>query len=63
IAVGRLPRFFSELPKDSAIITQCATGYRAQIAASLLRANGFENTVLMSEPMEAWEAVLPTESN
>ncbi|MEZ4659582.1 MAG: rhodanese-like domain-containing protein [Caldilineaceae bacterium] len=59
--MGRLPRFFNDLPKDRTIITQCATGYRAQIAASLLRAHGFENTILMGEPKAAWEAVLPTE--
>lgn len=37
IAVGLLPRHLEELPKDAPIVTYCRSGYRAQIAASLLR--------------------------
>lgn len=60
IAVGLLPRHLDALPKDSPIITQCATGYRAQIAASYLRSKGFHNALVMDDPKSSWEAELPT---
>lgn len=60
IAVGLLPRHLDALPKDAPIITQCATGYRAQVAASYLRAKGFRNAMVMDEPKTTWEAALPT---
>lgn len=60
IAVGRLPRHLDSLPADSPIVTHCASGYRAQIAASYLRAQGFENAMVMGEPKETWAAELPT---
>ena len=62
IAVGRLPHHLEELPKDSPIVTHCRSGYRAQVAASLLRAKGFKNVILMGEPKDTWEQSLPIES-
>jgi hydroxyacylglutathione hydrolase len=61
IALGYLPQHLDELPKDKPLITQCATGYRSQIAASLLRAYGFTNVLNLSEGIDAWAKVLPTE--
>ena len=44
------------------MITQCASGYRSQIAASLLQASGFDNVVTLNEGEECWSKFLPTES-
>lgn len=60
VAVGLLPRNLEDLPKDRPIVTLCASGYRAQIAASLLRAKGFDNVLLMGAPKAEWEEALPT---
>lgn len=62
IVLGHLPKHFDLLSKETPLIMQCASGYRAQIAASLLRANGFKNAMLMGEPKSSWSTALPTES-
>jgi rhodanese-related sulfurtransferase len=43
-------------------VTLCASGYRSQIAASLLQAAGFENVVALNEGTECWSKFLPIES-
>jgi rhodanese-related sulfurtransferase len=43
-------------------VTHCASGYRSQIAASLLEAAGFENVIALNEGTECWSKFLPTES-
>ena len=53
---------WTTLPKESTIVTQCASGYRSQIAASLLQAAGFENVITLNEGDECWSKFLPTES-
>ncbi len=60
IAVGLLPRHLGDLPKDAPIVTQCVTGYRAQVAASYLRSKGFNNAMLLGDSIEVWSATLPT---
>jgi hydroxyacylglutathione hydrolase len=62
IALGHLPQHLDELPKDKPLIVQCATGYRSQIATSLLRAHGFHNAINLCEDINAWSKLLPTES-
>ena len=37
-----MPERLAELPRDRPIATICASGYRSSVAASLLRAAGFE---------------------
>ncbi|PJF37111.1 MAG: MBL fold metallo-hydrolase [Candidatus Thermofonsia Clade 1 bacterium] len=61
IPVGHLPRRLAEVPRDKPIVTYCASGYRSQIAASWLRAQGY--TQVMNLPIEKalWSARLPTE--
>ncbi|MFZ1755500.1 MAG: MBL fold metallo-hydrolase, partial [Caldilineaceae bacterium] len=54
IPLGYLARRAEELPKDRTIVTQCATGYRSQIAASLLQAAGFEDAISLNEGEECW---------
>jgi hydroxyacylglutathione hydrolase len=49
VPLGYLADRLHEIPRDRTVITQCASGYRSQIAASLLQANGFENVVTLNE--------------
>jgi hydroxyacylglutathione hydrolase len=62
IALGYLPDQLASLPTDRTIVTQCASGYRSQIAASLLAAAGFDSVLSLNEGMECWSRFLPTES-
>lgn len=62
IPLGYLADQFDALPKDRAIVTLCASGYRSQIAASLLQSAGFENVMALNEGTECWSKFLPTES-
>jgi hydroxyacylglutathione hydrolase len=62
IPLGYLPDLMDSLPKDATIVTHCASGYRSQIAASLLQAAGFENVMALNEGTECWSRFLPTES-
>lgn len=62
IPLGYLPQRLHELPKDRMIVAQCASGYRSQVAASLLRKYGFTNVVNLSEGIDTWSAVLATEA-
>ena len=45
-----------ELRKDRPILVYCAGGYRSSIAASLLRAQGFERVSEIAGGIAAWEA-------
>lgn len=60
IALGYLPRCWDELPKDSPLVFQCTSGYRALIAASLSQTQGFRNAMQMPDGMDIWAKVLPT---
>lgn len=62
IPLGYLSRRLGELSKERTIVTQCASGYRSQIAASLLQAAGFEDVLSLNEGEECWTRFLPTES-
>jgi hydroxyacylglutathione hydrolase len=62
IPLGFLPQRLDEVPHDKTVVTQCATGYRSQIAASLLRATGYHNVLNLSDGIEAWSRLLPTEN-
>jgi hydroxyacylglutathione hydrolase len=61
IQLGQLPKHLNEIPRDHTVITQCHSGYRSQIAASLLRAKGFDNVVNLRDGSEKWSQLLPTE--
>ncbi len=56
ILAGDLPDRLDELPRDRPIATICASGYRASVAASLLRAAGFEDVSWVSGGVPTWEA-------
>ncbi|GAB1420722.1 MBL fold metallo-hydrolase [Anaerolineales bacterium] len=55
IPMGYLRNHFSEIPKDALIVTQCASGLRSQIAASVFQAAGFRNVKNLEGGIEAWE--------
>ncbi len=63
IPLGYLPRHLDQIPRDQTVITQCASGYRSQIAASLLRSYGFNNVINLRDNKAEWEKVLPIETN
>ncbi len=60
IPLGYLPRHLDDLPRDKTLVTQCASGYRSQIAASLLQKHGF-NVVNFDTPIDVWSKKLPVE--
>jgi hydroxyacylglutathione hydrolase len=60
IPLGFLPQRLSQVPRDHLVVTQCAGGYRSQIAASLLRARGYDNVLNLPDGQERWSKALPT---
>jgi hydroxyacylglutathione hydrolase len=56
IDAGSLPDRLAELPRDRPIATMCAAGFRASIAASLLRSAGFQRVDWVDAGVPAWEA-------
>jgi hydroxyacylglutathione hydrolase len=61
IPLGYLPRHLAEIPRDSQVVLQCASGYRSQIATSLLRAHGLHNVANLTDGQAVWAQVLPVE--
>lgn len=56
IGAGDLPDRLDQLPRDRPIATICASGYRASVAASLLRAAGFEQVSWVPGGVPTWGA-------
>jgi len=54
IPLGYLPRHLDEIPRDTPIISHCATGYRSQVGTSLLRRFGFTNVATLVDPQGTW---------
>lgn len=61
IQLGQLPKHLDEIPHDRPVITQCASGYRSQVAASLLRTRGFDNVINLRDGLELWSKAVETE--
>jgi hydroxyacylglutathione hydrolase len=55
IGAGDLPDRLGSLPRDRPIATICASGYRASVAASLLRAAGFPRVDWVAGGVPTWE--------
>jgi hydroxyacylglutathione hydrolase len=53
---GSLPDRLADLPRDRPIATICAAGFRASIAASVLRSAGFEDVSWVTPGFPAWRA-------
>jgi len=61
IPLGRVTEKMNELPHERTIITQCGSGVRSQIIASLLEGRGY-HVLNLEGGMEAWQkAGLPQE--
>ena len=56
IGAGELADRLDALPRDRAIATICASGYRSSVAASLLRAAGFEQVAWVPGGVPTWAA-------
>jgi hydroxyacylglutathione hydrolase len=56
IGAGDLPAMLDRLPRDRPIATICASGYRSSVAASMLRAAGFERVAAVGAGVPGWEA-------
>jgi hydroxyacylglutathione hydrolase len=56
IGAGELADRLDGLPRDRPIATICASGYRASVAASLLRAAGFSRVDWVPGGVPTWEA-------
>jgi hydroxyacylglutathione hydrolase len=63
IFYGELPSRLHELPRDHTLMIHCASGYRSQIAASVLQRAGFTQIVNLHGGIDAWKgANQPTET-
>jgi hydroxyacylglutathione hydrolase len=62
IPLGHLPRqAHDQLPKGQTLVTHCASGYRSQVAATVLRCLGYDDVLPLNESDEVWSAIMPTE--
>ncbi|MBD1381790.1 MBL fold metallo-hydrolase [Metabacillus arenae] len=55
IMLGTLAERLDELPTDKPILTQCRTGIRSNIAASILQANGIKNVLNLNGGIVHWQ--------
>jgi hydroxyacylglutathione hydrolase len=63
IPLGFLPNRLQDLPRDRTLAVYCASGYRAHVAASLLRAHGFRNVECLCNATIRWANAVPSESS
>jgi hydroxyacylglutathione hydrolase len=56
LTAGDLPGRLHDLPRDRTIATICASGYRASVAASLLRQAGVDRVAVTSAGVPAWSS-------
>lgn len=59
--LGYIPQRLDKIPHDRTIVTQCASGYRSAIAASLLRKYGYTDVVNLDADEVDWAEALPVE--
>jgi hydroxyacylglutathione hydrolase len=58
---GKLQERFADVPRDKPVAVVCGSGYRASIAASFLKREGYEDVTNVLGGMTAWKAAgLPT---
>lgn len=55
IPLGFLPKHLAAIPADRPLIVHCASGYRSQVAASLLRRLGRANVATLVDPDARWK--------
>jgi hydroxyacylglutathione hydrolase len=62
IYVPRLEEHLGEIDRGKAVVAYCGTGFRASIAASLLKRKGFHEAIIVPGSWTAWKAAkLPVE--
>ncbi len=54
--LNHLAQNLKDLPKNRALLVYCAGGYRSSIAASLLKASGFDSVSEIAGGLAAWES-------
>jgi hydroxyacylglutathione hydrolase len=54
--LGRLPNTAHQIPADAKVVTQCRSGARSAIAASVLQSLGHKNVVNLSGGYTAWKS-------
>jgi hydroxyacylglutathione hydrolase len=63
VPLNHLARDLKALPKDRALLVYCAGGYRSSIAASVLKASGFDSVCEIAGGLAAWQSAnLPVQS-
>jgi hydroxyacylglutathione hydrolase len=63
VPLNHLMQNLKGLPKNRALLVYCAGGYRSSIAASLLKASGFDSVYEIAGGLAAWESAnLPVQS-
>ncbi|AEG19003.1 MBL fold metallo-hydrolase [Methanobacterium paludis] len=55
VYVGLLKDHLEEVPRNKHVVVYCDAGYKASIAASLLKMNGYENATNVLGSMKAWK--------
>jgi rhodanese-related sulfurtransferase len=61
--LNHLARDLKALPRDRPLLVYCAGGYRSSIAASLLKASGFDSVSEIAGGFVAWESAnLPVQN-
>ncbi|ANU27308.1 MBL fold metallo-hydrolase [Planococcus versutus] len=58
IMIGTLKKRLDEIPTDKTLIVQCQSGARSAIATSILKANGFNDSVNLSGGYAKWKKEL-----
>ncbi|MCC9656278.1 MBL fold metallo-hydrolase [Rhodopirellula halodulae] len=59
--LGRLPDTLGQIPRETKVVTQCRSGARAAIAASVLQSKGYKDVANLTGGYMAWkQAELPT---
>lgn len=56
IPLGYLPEKLDEIPRDKPIVVHCQAGGRSAIAASILKAKGFNNVINLAGGFGNWQA-------
>lgn len=58
IPLGLIPQHLADIPRHQPIIVHCASGYRAQIGASLLRCAGFAHVATLVDSGGDWKRLV-----
>ena len=56
IYLGILEKNLKEIPKDKSVVVYCDSGYKAGVAASILRMNGYKDVTNVLGSMMAWKS-------